>query len=772
MHQLQKFIFLVSIFYCAACSDKKSATIQRPIDPWAFRSVLDMKPRMLTLALDTECYVAYDLANCKLYKAWKGGVLMEGAPYTNKKNVQPESWGTAYVSDTTQQSGWVVELNGKKDSSYIISKGYLFRKNEIYLKYNLILSSRDTIHVEERPEFFRNESGTPGLARSFILSGVPEGVRVFLNWAKTKFPLVSNSSSRIANYFETLPAQHPPQLEEGYDHRGKYFMEKSDCFTCHEIDKKTVGPSLHQIAQRYHVTKNIKDSLVAKVQSGGTGVWGTAAMNAHPRLTAGEIGTMLDYIFTLKVSEEKEADPEPKKAEVKIQKRVKPGFDAPLEGLHPSYDLTTIHKNDFRPRVGGLAFLPDGRLLVTTWDVVGGVYLVSGVATGDTNKITVKRIASGLAEPLGITTVGKDIYVLQKHELTQLIDLDDDEIIDEYRTICNSYGVSSDFHEFAYGLVYKDGYFYVSLGMAMRLMSNEKQKPDRGRTIKIASDGSYEWVNYGLRQPNGIGIGVDNELFECENQGEWIPGNKLIHIRKGDYNGMPWGLADPSSQPPITPPAIWLPEDEIANSPSQPVLMQDGPYKGQMLHGDVTYGGIQRDFLEKINGAYQGAVFQFTQGLEAGVNRLLWGPDGALYVGGIGMVGGWSWKEHQFGLQRLKYNGKSTFEMLAVRAKPHGFEIEFTEPLMKGKELNSNDILIKQWWYLPTPAYGGPKKDLETMKITKLVLSEDRKKIYLEIPKLKKEHVVYVRLPEDLKSSSGQLLWSGQAWYTLNSIPE
>ena len=110
--------------------------------------------------------------------------------------------------------------------------------------------------------------------------------------------------------------------------------------------------------------------------------------------------------------------------------------------------------------------------------------------------------------------------------------------------------------------------------------------------------------------------------------------------------------------------------------------------------------------------------------------------------------------------------------MLAVRAKPHGFEIEFTEPLMKGKELNSNDILIQQWWYLPTPAYGGPKKDLETMKITKLVLSEDRKKIYLEIPKLKKEHVVYFRLPEDLKSSSGQLLWSGQAWYTLNSIPE
>ena len=29
-------------------------------------------------------------------------------------------------------------------------------------------------------------------------------------------------------------------------------------------------------------------------------------------------------------------------------------------------------------------------------------------------------------------------------------------------------------------------------------------------------------------------------------------------------------------------------------------------------------------------------VVRFTQGLEAGVNRISWGPDGALYIGGIG----------------------------------------------------------------------------------------------------------------------------------------
>jgi cytochrome c len=135
------------------------------------------------------------------------------------------------------------------------------------------------------------------------------------------------------------------------------------------------------------------------------------------------------------------------------------------------------------------------------------------------------------------------------------------------------------------------------------------------------------------------------------------------------------------------------------------------------------------------------------------------------------MEGGWSWKEKQFGLQRLKYNGKLTFEMLAVRAKPGGFEIELTDALAGGTAIKADDFLIQQWWYHATENYGGPKMDLEKLKIRRLIVSQDRKKIFLEIPNLKKEHVVYFRLPEYLKSVSGQSLWSGEAWYTLNNIP-
>jgi cytochrome c len=235
---------------------------------------------------------------------------------------------------------------------------------------------------------------------------------------------------------------------------------------------------------------------------------------------------------------------------------------------------------------------------------------------------------------------------------------------------------------------------------------------------------------------------------------------------------MRWGHLDSlSDPPPVALPAIWLPEDEIGNSPTEPVLIKDGPYKGQMLHGDVTYGGLQRDFLEKINGDYQGAVFRFSQGLEGGVNRLRWGPDGALYIGVVGMEGGWSWKEKQYGLQRMKFNGKPVFEMLAVRARQKGFEIEFTEPLEAGRDIRASDFLVQQWWYLPTADYGGPKMDLEKMMIRELKVSTDRKHVYLEIPALKKGHVVYFRLSDDIKSTTGHSLWSGETWYTLNNIP-
>ncbi|HUR27810.1 MAG TPA: family 16 glycoside hydrolase [Planctomycetota bacterium] len=454
-----------------------------------------------------------------------------------------------------------------------------------------------------------------------------------------------------------------------------------------------------------------------------------------------------------------------------------PGDGRDVEGVHPSYRVTSARPEHFEPRVGGLDWLPDGRMLVCTWDAVGAVWALTGTAGDDRSKITVKRLAAGLAEPLGLRVLENRIFVLQKQELTELVDHDGDEVADEYRCVCSGWDVSPNFHEFAFGLVEKDGFFYANLAVAILPggASAPEQVPGRGSTLRIdPRDGTFEIVAHGLRTPNGIGLGPEAEIFLTDNQGDWLPSSKLLHLEPGAFYGSRAVLHDEAAGLAVTPPVLWLPQDEIGNSPSEPALLPEGhgPYSGQLVFGDVTHGGVQRAALERVDGVWQGAVFRFTQGLEAGVNRLRVGPDRALYAGGIGTTGNWGQAgKKTFGLERLSYTGESTFELLAVRARANGFELEFTEPLEAGLGGDPTAYALEQWWYQPTPQYGGPKMDLQRLHVSSASVSADRRRVFLAVDGCQEGHVVHVRLAGPFYDERGRSPWSTEAWYTLNRIP-
>lgn len=459
-------------------------------------------------------------------------------------------------------------------------------------------------------------------------------------------------------------------------------------------------------------------------------------------------------------------------------KKGRPGDGMPLEEVHPSLELFTCRPESFQPRVGGLAWRPNGNLLVSTWDPIGAVWELTNTAGSDRSKIEVRRFAAGLAEPLGLSVVGERVFVLQKHELTELVDKDGDGVCDEYKALCSAWDVSSNFHEFAFGLVHKDGWLYFNLAIAIDPggRSTRPQVPGRGSVIRVRiADGAHEVVAHGLRTPNGIGLGPDGEIFLTDNQGDWLPCSKLLHLDKGDFFGSRAVLSEKAASLPVKAPVLWLPQNEIGNSPGNPALIPSswGPYSGQLVHCDVTHGGVKRDFLEKVDGAWQGAVFRWTQGLEAGINRIAFGPDGALYVGGIGSTGNWGQEgKLGHGLQRLKYTAQSTFEMLALRARSNGFEVELTEPLAPGVGWDVLNWNVQQWRYVPTEEYGGPKVDEETLVVKSASVAADRKRVFLQIEGLKPAHVVYLHVVGPIENERGQRLWSTEAWYTLNAIPK
>ncbi|MDQ3786584.1 MAG: DUF1080 domain-containing protein [Actinomycetota bacterium] len=457
-----------------------------------------------------------------------------------------------------------------------------------------------------------------------------------------------------------------------------------------------------------------------------------------------------------------------------------PGDGLPLTGVHPNYTLTNLRPSGFQPQVSAMDWLPDGRLAIATWggsdNELGEVYLLSGV-TGNTDpsRVTTQRIASGLKEPMGIKYVDGKLYVSEKDGLTELNDTNGDWVTDTYRTVA-TWPFGGNFHEFAFGLLYRDGFFYLNLSVAINLggaTTDPQPAPNRGTTIKVnKATGAVSYVAGGLRTPHGIGWGPDGDVFVTDNQGGWLPSSKLLHIKQDRFFNHYMNPDGPFDSRPVTQPVLWLPQNEIANSPSNPVQLTTGPFAGQLVFGDVTYGGLQRGYLEKVNGEYQGAVFRMTQGLEAGVSRISLGPDGAIYTGGIGAGGNWGQPgKLSHGLQKLTPTGTSAFDILAMRAVDGGFELEYTQPLSAA---TVQDLVAKyqvqQWRYVPTADYGGPKVDQRTLTVTSATPSADRRKVTLKISGLQAGHVVHVRSPRPFAAESGASLWSTEAWYTLNAL--
>jgi hypothetical protein len=452
---------------------------------------------------------------------------------------------------------------------------------------------------------------------------------------------------------------------------------------------------------------------------------------------------------------------------------------AQTQGVHPGFTLTNLRPSGFNPQVSGLDFLPDGRLVVSTWEgfstTKANVYIVSNAQTGDASKVTFTKFAGNLYEPLGVKVVDGKIYVLQKDQLSLLPDANKDGVAETPEKIVSGWGIvpMTKSLEFAMGMLYKDSLFYGALATAYPFET--KASAERGCVITMSLK-TRTWENFacGTRTIDGMTWGPEGELFGTENQGNWVPTSKLLHFQKGHFYGVHKDVPGPFDKVPETPPAVWLEHSVIGISPTQPVYLTSGVYKGQMLAGDNNFGTLQRYFLEKVGNAYQGAVFRFSGGLDAGANRIIEGPDSAIYIGGIGTTGdtwgGWAWSGKLYGLQRMAPNGTSRFDLLAVRSlSATTMELEFTEPVGTGAEIAAN-YAIKHWTYVPERLYGAGKKAVTNLTVSSASLSADKKKVTLTIPGMLLKDVIYIKLSNVLSATGNLAPWSTETWYTLNAF--
>ena len=73
-----------------------------------------------------------------------------------------------------------------------------------------------------------------------------------------------------------------------------------NCMACHAVDKKLVGPAYKDVAAKYAGQAGAADKLAAKIQKGGSGVWGPVPMPANTQVNEAEAKKLAAWVLSLK----------------------------------------------------------------------------------------------------------------------------------------------------------------------------------------------------------------------------------------------------------------------------------------------------------------------------------------------------------------------------------------------------------------------------------------------------------------------------------------
>jgi glucose/arabinose dehydrogenase len=442
---------------------------------------------------------------------------------------------------------------------------------------------------------------------------------------------------------------------------------------------------------------------------------------------------------------------------------------------------------------GGLEMMPGGKLAVSTRR--GEIFFVENPLIKKPNDATFTRFATGLHEILGLAQKDGWLYCAQRGEVTRMKDSKHDGVADTFETVCDDWGLSGDYHEYAFLSKFdKEGNLWVTLCLTGSFSSNVKY---RGWCLRITPEGKAIPTCSGLRSPGGVGMNAEGDMFFTDNQGPWNGACCLKYLKPGSFQGHPDGnkwypyaesvmgprpkdpvsgsriAAEAAKIPEFLPPAVLFPYGKMGQSASGIACdLTDGkfgPFAKQLFVGDQTHSTVMRVYLEKVDGMYQGACFPFVQGIGSGALSLLMSDDGSLFVGGTNR--GWGSRGGKpYSLDRIVWTGKKPFEIQEMHAEPDGFEFTFTEPVDREAAAKIAAYKAQTYCYIYQASYGSPEVDHTTPTVKSATVGSDGKSVKLVIDGLVAGHVHEFKL-DGIRSAAGDPLLHDQAYYTLNKIP-
>jgi len=714
-----------------------------------------MKGLAVTLGPDQRSYVVYDLDTMRLAVAWSGDFLEFGNTLTKIEwPPPPRVKGTNIIVETYNRPGFSkpdstgtfrdprLRDQGPMPKDWLHYEGLYVHGDRVVLKY-----TRGDVEILETPSVE-------------MVDGFPVLVRTFQAAKSVKSMLLHTFISS---------AMHPKSIEAGAS--GLFAKAEAARFETPEEGALSL------------YWEGVRGSAFNSAGEGALALFDIAANKpfrvAIARRRAGEppAGSILAKLSKMpgNLLDFTKGGPARWTENVVTEGKLNTG------GGDGSYVVDTITEpfpNPYNVSVffGGHDFLPDGRAALCTFH--GDVWVVSGI--DDTlGRLTWKRFATGLFQPLGLKIVNGLIHVAGRDQITRLHDLNGDGEADFYENFNNDTVVTPNYHEFVLDLhTDSKGNFYYAKGAPWEPTVTS---PHQGTILKVSPDGKkLEVFATGLRAPNGMTVGPDDTVLVGDNQGHWMPSSKLNLVKPGAFLGMVPAAqrelkmrytngveitanpSDPAAReahnlkgwndrkwPELMPvpvsydePVAWLPMRWDNSSGGQVYVTSEkwGPFKGAPLF--MSYGKclLYAVLMDNVDGAMQATLAPFDLKFASGVMRGRFNDrDGQLYLSGLK---GWqNAASRDGGFYRVRYTGKPVRLPVKAHAAQNGIQLTFATELDAKTAEDAESYAVELWDYRYTGNYGSPEVSVKApgqnghdkLDVKSAKLSADRKTLFLEV---------------------------------------
>jgi cytochrome c len=185
-------------------------------------------------------------------------------------------------------------------------------------------------------------------------------------------------------------------------------------------------------------------------------------------------------------------------------------------------------------------------------------------------------------------------------------------------------------------------------------------------------------------------------------------------------------------------------------------MLQDGPWKGQLLVSDSVHGGLRRLQFDPHASGVQGCVFRLAQGLGSQVDHVAMDSQGTIWV--IGHEGDESF------MHQIDLDSGEVLEIERVKAFSNGLEVMFSgavDPAVAADPAS---------WHLQASSLG-QVGDSSRIQVKQVMLLPGGRRVFLEITDLPARSLLHLQLFGPWLAGSNDVLHSNECWYTMREVP-